>query len=57
MRYQWAEAEHGTRMAVTAPLSPLKGGPESKEMGYEKQEEIRRPSRIKELLGRLVCWR
>lgn len=44
----------GTRRAVTAPLSPLPGGPE-KEMTLPHVEP--RPSKFKEFWKKLICWR
>ncbi|KAE9369747.1 ras-domain-containing protein [Stipitochalara longipes BDJ] len=44
----------GTRRAVTAPLSPLPGGPE-KEMGYAEGEGKR--ARFKAFWRKLACWR
>ncbi|KAH8786759.1 ras family protein [Hyaloscypha sp. PMI_1271] len=45
----------GTRRAVTAPLSPLPGGPE-KEMRFGEQGEGK-AARFKAIWRRLVCWR
>jgi hypothetical protein len=46
----------GTRRAVTAPLSPLPGGPE-KEMGFPDQGDGGKGSKFKEFWGKLMCWR
>jgi len=43
----------GTRRAVTAPLSPLPGGPE-KEMGYI--QERGKGARFKAFWRKLMCW-
>lgn len=47
----------GTRRAVTAPLSPLPGGPE-KNMGFPRDADQSGggTSRFKEWLRRLKCW-
>ncbi|PMD20666.1 ras-domain-containing protein [Hyaloscypha hepaticicola] len=45
----------GTRRAVTAPLSPLPGGPEKAFEGREKGDG--KGTRWKKLLRKLVCWR
>ncbi|PMD67493.1 ras family protein [Hyaloscypha bicolor E] len=45
----------GTRRAVTAPLSPLPGGPE-KEMRFGEQGEGK-AARFKAFWRKLVCWR
>lgn len=45
----------GTRRAVTAPLSPLPGGPE-KEMRFAEQGEGK-AARFRAIWRRLVCWR
>ncbi|CZS98023.1 related to GTPase Ras2p [Rhynchosporium agropyri] len=44
----------GTRRAMTAPLSPLPGGPE-KEVSLEGQEK--KESRWKALLRKMACWK
>jgi GTPase SAR1 family protein len=44
----------GTRRAVTAPLSPLPGGPE-KEMSLTNVDG--KPNRLKEFWRKLICWR
>jgi GTPase SAR1 family protein len=49
-----ANSDLGTRRAVTAPLSPLPGGPE-KEMSLPAAEE--RPSKSKEFWRKFICWR
>ena len=46
----------GTRRAVTAPLSPLPGGPE-KELGFRATEGEGKVARIKAFLRKLRCWR
>jgi GTPase KRas protein len=46
----------GTRRAVTAPLSPLPGGPE-KEIGFEEREGGGKGAGLKTFLRKLVCWR
>jgi GTPase KRas len=46
----------GTRRAVTAPLSPLPGGPE-KEMGFRGQQPEGKVERFKAFWRRLACWR
>jgi GTPase KRas len=48
----------GTRRAVTAPLSPLPGGPE-KEMGFpnENQDGEGKMSKFKALCRKMICWR
>ena len=46
----------GTRRAVTAPLSPLPGGPE-KELGFPDQRVGRKKSKFREFLAKLRCWR
>jgi len=45
----------GTRRAVTAPLSPLPGGPE-KNMSFPQREGGKSPSRFKAFWWRLKCW-
>jgi GTPase KRas len=45
----------GTRRAVTAPLSPLPGGPE-KELILQSPDEVR-GGKFKAFLRKLVCWR
>jgi GTPase KRas protein len=50
-----SSAGMGTRRAVTAPLSPLPGGPE-KEMSFDGVGEKRR-NRFKEFFRKLACWR
>jgi GTPase KRas protein len=46
----------GTRRAVTAPLSPLPGGPE-KELGFRDSRGEGKVARFKAWWRRLVCWR
>jgi GTPase KRas protein len=46
----------GTRRAVTAPLSPLPGGPE-KEMRFPDGSGGAKSSRFKEFWAKLKCWR
>lgn len=47
----------GTRRAVTAPLSPLPGGPE-KEISFKPAVQKKGfKIKFKELFGRFVCWR
>jgi GTPase KRas protein len=50
----------GTRRAVTAPLSPLPGGPE-KEMGFGAEVTAARSGKsmekFKEFWRKLICWR
>ncbi|KAG0647396.1 Ras rasY [Hyphodiscus hymeniophilus] len=46
----------GTRRAVTAPLSPLPGGPE-KELGLPNQAVGGKRSRFREFWAKLRCWR
>ncbi|CZR64343.1 related to GTPase Ras2p [Phialocephala subalpina] len=46
----------GTRRAVTAPLSPLPGGPE-KEMSYGDTVAGGKRKRIKQFFRRMRCWR
>ncbi len=44
----------GTRRAVTAPLSPLPGGPEKV---FEGRERAEKSARWMKILQKLVCWR
>jgi GTPase KRas protein len=48
----------GTRRAVTAPLSPLPGGPE-KELGFPNEEPGggSKMGKFKEFWQKLMCWR
>ena len=50
----------GTRRAVTAPLSPLPGGPE-KEMGFGRDGSAgqggTKMGKFKEIWNKLICWR
>lgn len=45
----------GTRRAMTAPLSPLPGGPE-KELGFPSEEKKSPSTKLKELWRKLRCW-
>ena len=46
----------GTTRAITAPLTPLTGGPE-KGLEAQSRREVSRPSKLTSSFRKLACWR